>query len=587
MKLAHFFNTKYQFYLVFALFFSFVISSAQQKDGQVGTEVVNVVKSYQATVSDAFKVKETPSLEDEENTKRENIEYQIFSFPVASTFTPSKGKVAAVEKAKKEKLFDHYATLAFGNYANLLGELYLSKNFDANSYLHANIKHRSTQGGIKDALLDDKFSNTLVELTYGNQQKDHAWMVQGGYQRQSYNWYGLPSFHLQDLDNQQQATFISAIDPFQTYQTIRFGGELTFNEGIFKRANADFYRFSDAFDGSENHFLVQPEFSIEIGEVNVKTNLFLDFLAGTLDANQSNLEYKYTNIGVQPNIELLRDAWTFQLGAGLFYSQDGIAQNGKFYVFPNIKASLQVVPEVLQFYAGATGDLEQNTYRNAVNQNPFVLPTLQLAPTSTALNAHAGLQGKFSSAISYHVKGSYLIQNNRAMFLNTVFNPLQSTYRGFEFGNAFQYVYDDVKTTQLFGELKGSVAKNFQLALSGEYIHYQTTNELTAWNLPNFQSTLTADWQVAEKWKTQFQLFYVGNRYDINTYYTNQVNIQQEVVKLDSFLDANLQVLYQHNQQLSGFLRLQNFANQAYQRWIHTPVQGIQILLGANYKFDF
>ena len=189
--------------------------------------------------------------------------------------------------------------------------------------------------------------------------------------------------------------------------------------------------------------------------------------------------------------------------------------------------------------------------------------------------------------MSYHVKGSYLIQNNRAMFFNTVFNPLQSTYRGFEFGNAFQYVYDDVKTTQLFGELKGSVAKNFQLALSGEYNHYQTTNELTAWNLPNFQSTLTADWQVAEKWKTQFQLFYVGNRYDINTYYTNQVNIQQEVVKLDSFLDANLQVLYQHNQQLSGFLRLQNFANQAYQRWIHTPVQGIQILLGANYKFDF
>jgi len=72
--------------------------SFAQKKEQIGTEVVNVVKPYTPTISDAFKVKETPVLDDEGNSKKEPIKYNIFSFPVASTFTPSKGKAEGVEK---------------------------------------------------------------------------------------------------------------------------------------------------------------------------------------------------------------------------------------------------------------------------------------------------------------------------------------------------------------------------------------------------------------------------------------------------------------------------------------------------------
>ena len=36
--------------------------AAQKKDENIGTEVVTVVKPYTPTISDAFKVKETPAL---------------------------------------------------------------------------------------------------------------------------------------------------------------------------------------------------------------------------------------------------------------------------------------------------------------------------------------------------------------------------------------------------------------------------------------------------------------------------------------------------------------------------------------------
>jgi hypothetical protein len=41
-----------------------------------------------------------PNLDDDGN-KKESIRYTIFSFPVASTFTPSKGKAEGVDKAKQ------------------------------------------------------------------------------------------------------------------------------------------------------------------------------------------------------------------------------------------------------------------------------------------------------------------------------------------------------------------------------------------------------------------------------------------------------------------------------------------------------
>ena len=72
--------------LLLLLIFNF--SVAQEKEN-LGTEVVNIVKPYSPTISDAFKVKETPKLNDSTNTEKKEVNYSIFSVPVASTFTPS------------------------------------------------------------------------------------------------------------------------------------------------------------------------------------------------------------------------------------------------------------------------------------------------------------------------------------------------------------------------------------------------------------------------------------------------------------------------------------------------------------------
>ena len=57
----------------------------KQTNDTINTEVVNVVKPYTPKISDAFKLKEIPSIDDEETATKKEIKYNIFSIPVYAT----------------------------------------------------------------------------------------------------------------------------------------------------------------------------------------------------------------------------------------------------------------------------------------------------------------------------------------------------------------------------------------------------------------------------------------------------------------------------------------------------------------------
>ena len=68
---------------------SFAQEERKQTNDTIDTQVINVVKPYTPTISDAFKIKETPRLDDETTETKKEVKYNIFSIPVASTFTPA------------------------------------------------------------------------------------------------------------------------------------------------------------------------------------------------------------------------------------------------------------------------------------------------------------------------------------------------------------------------------------------------------------------------------------------------------------------------------------------------------------------
>ncbi len=568
------------------IIFGIQFSIAQKKEENIGTEVVNVVKPYTPTISDAFKVKEIPALEDADNTKKEEIKYNFFSFPVASTFVPSKGRAANVDKSQSEKLYKNFANLGLGNYTSLNAELFVTENISDHEYIGGMFRHLSSQGGINEVALNNDFYKTSVDLTYGNQLQNLTWISDLGYQNQMYNWYGIP-------ENFSQPT-LDRINPKHTFNNFYVGTNLSLNDSFFKEASLKYNRFWDALGSVENRFFVKPSFEFNLLNEKIKTNFILDYLGGNFDKNFSGtnaIKYGFTNFGIHPSIIVNKNDWAINIGAYVFYSIDNENSTSKLFVYPQVNASLKVVGDYMIFYTGVEGSLDQNSYRDFSIENPFVSPTLAIAPTDKQFDLFAGLKGKLASNVSYIVRSSIQNEKNKPLFITNKFNMFSTNSESYQFGNSFGVVYDDLRTLNFSGELKADFTKNITIGLNGSFSKFFTTYQEEAWNLPSIKLGATINVNITKKWFAGANVFYVGERKDV-VYKQSMIAIfppayYPETTNLKSYFDANFNIGYQHSERLTGFLKLNNIANQTYQKWINYPVQGLQVLLGASYKFDF
>jgi hypothetical protein len=72
--------TKFNKIAVLVTIASFQISFSQKDDDKIGSEVVTIVKPYSPTISDAFKVKEIPTFEDDVEVQKQKVAYSIGIF---------------------------------------------------------------------------------------------------------------------------------------------------------------------------------------------------------------------------------------------------------------------------------------------------------------------------------------------------------------------------------------------------------------------------------------------------------------------------------------------------------------------------
>lgn len=548
------------------------------------SEVVNVVKPYTPTVADAFKIKETPVLDDDVNTTKKEIKYNIFSIPVASTFTPAKGKAATVNKAKPIKLYDNYASLGVGTYTTILGEVYLNHELGRGENVGGYFTHHSSSGGIDGVLLDDDFIDTKLHVNYSQRLRDLSWTLEGGGLYQKYNWYGLPKPYF-------DATTADTLDVGHQFYGGNVGAKIKLYDYLIKDASVRYRRFGDNQGSGENRFVLKGTADVPIQDELISTELTIDYINGSFSRNfytDSKINYGNVSFGIAPSYQLTQDDLTLNLGVNLVYKNNtGDFGASKLHIYPNITASFRIIDELMIAFGGLEGGLKQNSYYDFAQENPFVSPTLYISPTDQKYNLSVGLKGKLSNSISYSVGGYYMNENDKALYTsNPVFVEATEDY---QYGNSFGIVHDDVKTFSFVGELNVDVNRNFKLGAKAEYFSYSSNSEAEAWNLPDLKASLFMDYQIDENWFAGAGLFYVGERKDqfLQYSYIQDITSMQETVTLDSYFDANAHVGYRFDDQLSFYAKANNIVDKTYQRWINTPVHGIQFLVGATYQFDF
>jgi len=581
---------KHIFTLIF-LTLGFQVTFAQEEEEKdLGTETVTVTKAYTPTVSDAFKIKSVPNMNDSIVLQKKPINYSIFSVPVASTFTPSKGTASKVEKLPPPVLYNSYASLGAGLYGNVLGEFYTSRTINRDENFDIGFNHLSSRGGINGVELNDTFYDTRLDASYAKRDRDLDWGAAIGLQHQLYNWYGIEPGVFSE-------TVINSIDERQNYYMGEVSGHINVEDAYFKRADLKYRRFFDAVSSVENRAIFNTGFEFPMNEETFNAKVKLDYVGGTFENasvssadNDNGISYGNLQVGINPSLTMLRDDLSLNLGVNLVYGMDLENSESNFYIYPAVTASYRLLDETVIAYGGVTGELKQNSYYDFVEGNPFVSPTLTIAPTDSQYNAYVGFKGQLLPNLSYNVKGSYTAENNKPLYTLNPRNDFRSDDKGYYYGNSFGLFYDDIKTLGIFGELNVDVNRNFTAGANVEIYDYNTETGNPAWNLPNLQASLFMDYQIGEKWYAGVNLFYVGEREDFSSTVIQNAQPSEfpaTLITLDGYFDANAHVGYRYTDQWSFFIKGANLSNNDYQRWSNFQVQGIQILGGATYKFDF
>lgn len=556
-------------------------------------EVINVVTSYTPTIADAFKIKKNPKIVLSKNSEKKKLKYTIFSAPVASTFIPKSGVVKGIDLGVKERVYDNYVAAGFGNYSTPFAELFIHQQTKFESDLGIYAKYISSENGVDNALLTSSYRNMNLGAYYMQEERYFKWKVGFDFENDQYNWYGLPSLPF-------DVPTLNAIEEQQTYKYFSVHGGISFEDAYIENANIKVYSFTDDFRSKELFVSLASDLQFPLTSIsrklkNLNVNAALSYLNGEFAQDYlgtSKQEYTFFNVKVHPTYRFGDDKLKARLGAKVYLAMDTQNSLTDFFIYPDVNISYPIVKDLAYLSLGAGGDLEMNTYKQFSDINPFVSPTLFMTQTNEQYNFYGGVNGKFSPNVTYQIKASYKNQEDRALFVrnnsksNGTFSAISSVaLLGYEYGNSFNVLYDDVKTFSLYTELEVAVSNRMMIGGNIQVHSYTTTNQQEAWNLPNIESTIYGMYK-KDKWYAGADLFFVGERKDI-LYTGTFPSTVSGVQNLKSYIDLNLNGGYHFNDMLSAFVRFNNVLNADYQRFANFNVQGFQVLAGITYKFDF
>ncbi|MDY0780186.1 TonB-dependent receptor [Tenacibaculum sp. IB213877] len=568
-------------------------TSITKKNDTIKTEVVNVVTSYAPKVTDAFKIKRKPVIHLSKEVDKKELEYQIISVPVASTFIPQSGTLKGINLGKQERLFDNYLSAGFGNNTTPFFEAYIHNNTPFDGEYSIGLNFLYTNDPVENTVLSSSFYNVDLDLLFKQEERYFDWKLGFKAERDMYNWYGIP----ENIPFTEIA--INSIEAQQTYKHYKVFGGAEFQDSYTQDANAFVSLFTDDFESSEFNAGIEGTFAFPLGRFGLQLEDLqlkgsLDYLGGTFVRSYENddfneVKYKFITLGAHPYYNFKFNEFDIKVGAKAFFSMDTENSLNQFFIYPDVEINYPVIGKLANLYVGASGDLHNNSYKSLSNENPYISPTQTILQTDEIYNIYGGLRGILSNTINYNVQASYKNEENKPLYVlnnsksngNTTGDVLTGySFSGYDYGNSFSAVYDNVKTVTVSGEIAYDFSKQITVGLNSEFNTYSLLNQEEAWHLPKIKADVFGHYKT-DKWYATTNIYFVGNRKGF--IYDNDV---PTAVDLKSYIDVNVNGGYHFNPIFSAFLKVNNITNNSYQKFTNYNVQGIQVIGGIVWKFD-
>ncbi len=305
----------------------------------------------------------------------------------------------------------------------------------------------------------------------------------------------------------------------------------------------------------------------------IKATLGLSYFSTATEDLRYDLNRNYFSL--RPEGKYTYGDFQFVAGVVLVSENDSVVEsNSGIRLFPVLKSTYQV-SEKLQVNAAISGDVQRNTYRSFVQENPFLGPSDQLLNTVTKLSFAAGVEGIVSDKLVYRAGIDLRRQSNLHFFVNSYADTAR-----------FELVYDQEATVfQFNSNLELSLTEKYILSTQFDFFHYSLSNQQVAWHRPTWILQLNNRYSPFRKLNLQANFQVMGGLQARGFGIIETKPVRAEVVKLPALVDLQLKIDYMVNPRLSIFAQGNNLLNRNNSRWLNYPIRGIQGLGGLSFKF--
>ena len=539
---------------------------SQQVKDSVKTEVVEVTRSFEPKVQDAYKLDVNPEVNVVPEAKIP-VKFHIQSVPVASTFQPEKGSMANFNPGSMlQKSYGSYVSVAGGNYVQLQADAFVSYTVSDKLATALSFSHYSSQGGEQKLLKFKPFYHTAVDGLFDYKTEKSNWQFDLGY-----------NGHVNELNDAPDFASYSAILPISVntyknnFNNFHLDIKSYFKELFIKDLAIRYNNFWDISDNSEHLANLHANLVFPVGDIDIRTGLQTDIVSGNAGKDNHydpnidlSINYSRFDVGINPAITIENDNLVANLGAKIFYQNDSIYKSVQF--IPDVNVRLNLIYEKLTVFGGVTGDLHQNSQTELYQKNPYLQSGHFIIPTLTPYNIFGGFDGAFSSSFAYEVRLGVKKIKNYAFYSYNFLPPFGS----------YNVKYDDMTQSYFITNINVGVAKNLDLKFNMTYMQNSPEHLDRALFVPDFELKSILIFRPNDKLNISTTFHSVSQR---------KFGIGQDDV-LNGYNDLNLGIRYNINKQITGFIEAYNLLNQNYQIYYNYPVQKLQFMAGVAYRFD-
>ncbi|MDR1877648.1 MAG: hypothetical protein LBQ84_08515 [Flavobacteriaceae bacterium] len=560
---------------------------------QIREEVLNAgkKKNPEVNVKNIEKKKSNPDRYPpaEEASKKESdtLNYTITDVPAASEFQTSQLPPQPLNTDFKESYYNNYAKIGYGTQNTLLGDAYFSYPVD-NNLMGIKFSALSTDGPKSKYDWKTFSSNIDAEAFYILKLKTGKLHLATNYIYDRSNYYGLnipelyatPNINLEQ--NTQKITFKSDYD--------------LYSNNYLDKASLKAGYWWDKFNSKESFIDVKAKLaksdenaSMMLSGLNfgAEADVLFNYTYTQFGLDTEN-KYSHITTGFSPVLKISNRGSYLKVGVNIAYNLETEENNSKFFFHPKAEFLFYPVPE-FSLYAGVDGGLKLNNISELSIDNPYLFSNQILRPTNTLYNIYAGIKGDISENIKYEAEASFSKAENLLIYMRNSHEILTIPFylKPYNRLNTFNAVYDDGNIINIKGALHYFWNGDLNLALEGEYNHYDLDNLINAYHLPGFKIGLNGNYKMLDdKLKLGAKLFFAGERKSNYFYYdSDNSSIYEGLTSLSSYFDLNLSASYQLMDRLSIFLNGNNLFGKNYERFQGYKVNGTQVLAGVFVKF--